>query len=251
MKYPFYSPKKELTTTNYKHCSNTRSSYQVPNSNNWGLIFDSSAGAADQIIAFASVQARQLFTESKNRYADGTFKVCPPDFYQLYTFHTQRGGRIFSCIFVFSPNKTEVTCRRLMVVMSNLTNRSSPTNVFVNLERCAINSIQTNFANANVKGCFFHHCSNVWKHVQNIGLQVRYEEKPEFPLQIQILTALTSQDVARGFAAVCNGIRVNFGDVAKELLVYFDYIYISRFRFEAPRGNPMFSIKPLEPVPSH
>ena len=39
------------------------------------LFFESEAGAADRIIAFASVQARQLLVQSENWYGDGTSKV--------------------------------------------------------------------------------------------------------------------------------------------------------------------------------
>ena len=39
------------------------------------LFFKSEAGAADRIIAFASVQARQLLVQSENWYGDGTSKV--------------------------------------------------------------------------------------------------------------------------------------------------------------------------------
>ena len=73
------------------------------------LLFDSGAAAADRIIAFASVQARQLLVQSENWYGDGTFKICPEVFCQLYTFHAQHNGRIFSCIFALLLNKTEAT----------------------------------------------------------------------------------------------------------------------------------------------
>ena len=65
-----------------------------------------------------------------------------------------------------------------------------------------------------------HLYSNVWKHGQNVGLQVRYVKKPEFSFQLR--TFLPLQDVVRGFVAVCIEIRTNFGNAADELLVYFD-----------------------------
>ena len=117
----------------------------------------------------------------------------------------QRGGRVFPCIFVLLPNKTKVTYRRLMVVISKLTYGRSPTGILVGFERGTINPIQANYASANVKGCFFHLCSNVFKHVQNKGLQVRYVEKSEFVFQLRMLTALaflSPQDAVRGFAAI-------------------------------------------------
>ena len=125
------------------------------------LFFDSGAGAADTITTFASVQARQLLEQSGNWYGDGTFKVCPEVFYQLYTFHAQYNGKIFPCIFALSPNETGATCRMLMIAISNLTNGRFPNDIFIDFERGAINTIQATFANENVKGCFFHLCSNV------------------------------------------------------------------------------------------
>ena len=172
--------------------------FQTTTSGDQFLFFDSGAGAADKIIAFASVQAGQLLVQSENWYGEGTFKVCPVVFYQLYTFHGQH-------IFALLPNKTKATYRRLMIAISNLTNGRFPIDILIDFERGAINAIQAVFANTNVKGCFFQLCSNVWKHVQNAGLQVRYVEEPEFALQLRMLTALAflpPQDVVRGFVAV-------------------------------------------------
>ena len=45
-------------------------------------------------------------------------------------------------------------------------------------------------------------------HGQNVGLQVRYVEKPEFAL-VAVLVFLPSQDVVRGFVAVCIEIITN------------------------------------------
>ena len=56
------------------------------------------------------------------------------------------------------------------------------------------------------------------------------------------LAFLPPQDVVRGFVAVCIEIRTNFGNVAEELLAYFEDTYVGRFRLNAPRNNPMFSI---------
>ena len=77
-----------------------------------------------------------------------------------------------------------------MIAIANVTNERFPT-FLINIQRGAINTIQAIFANPNVKGCFFRLCSNVWKHVQNVGLRVRYVEEPELALQVRMLTALT------------------------------------------------------------
>ena len=124
----------------------------------------------------------------------------------------------------------------VMITIANVTNERFPT-FLINFQRGAINTIQAIFANPNVKGCFFRLCSNVWKHVQNVGLQVRYVEEPEFALRLRMLTALTPN------VAVCIEIGTNFGNVADKLLAYFEDTYVIRFRHNAPRNNPTFSIE--------
>ena len=144
---------------------------------------------------------------SKNWCRDCNFKVCREVFYQWYTFHEQPNGRIFRPIFALLLNKTEAFYKILVITISNLTNGGLFAGILIDSERGAINAFQASFTNANVNGCFFHLCFNVWKHVQNFELQLRYVEKPEFALQLRMLTALAfllPQDVARGFVAVCN-----------------------------------------------
>ena len=107
------------------------------------MFFDSGAGAAAIIIAFASVQARQLLVQSENWYGDGTSKVYPEEFYQLCTFYAQHNGRTFRYIFALLPNKAEAAYRGLMIVISNLTKGRFPTDILIGFEHGAINTIQT------------------------------------------------------------------------------------------------------------
>ena len=51
------------------------------------LIFDSGQGDADRIFIFGTDQSLQLLSQSQNWFGDGTFKVCPQMFFQIYTIH--------------------------------------------------------------------------------------------------------------------------------------------------------------------
>ena len=53
------------------------------------LIYDSGVGDQERKFIFASEIGLQLLRESEHWYVDGTFKVCPEIFYQLYTIHGQ------------------------------------------------------------------------------------------------------------------------------------------------------------------
>ena len=53
-----------------------------------------------------------------------------------------------------------------------------------------------------MKGCFYHFLSNVWKPIQNVGLQQRYNNDQELVLHLRMLCAiafLPLADVIQGF----------------------------------------------------
>ena len=121
-----------------------------------------------------------------------------------------------------------------MIAISNLTNGRFPTDISLSKQSLLMQTL---------RGAFSTFAS---MHVQNVRLQVRYLEEPEFAHQLRMLTALAflpPQDVVRGFVTVCIEIRTNFGNVAEELLAYFEDTYVGRFRLNAPRSNPMLSIE--------
>ena len=53
-----------------------------------------------------------------------------------------------------------------------------------------------------MKGCFYHFLSNVWKRIQNVGLQQRYNNDQELVLHLRMLCAIAFSpvaDVIQGF----------------------------------------------------
>ena len=194
---------------------------------------------------FASPQGLQFLADSEHWYADGTFKVCSEVFYQLYTVHGQRNGRIFPCVFALLPNKNEKTYTRFFQTLFNQVNNlgNGPNDVLVDFERSAINALQNR--EIEVKGCFFHLCSNIWKHVQNLGLAQRYNHEEEFALHLKMISALAflpPEDVIDGFEELSDVIRELYNDTVDDLLQYFEDTYIGRFRINAPRRPPLFPI---------
>ena len=183
--------------------------------------------------------------DSEHWYADGTCKVCPEVFYQLYTVHGQRNGRIFHCVFALLPNKHENTYNRFFQTLVNqVTNLGNdPKDLLVDFERSAINALQNR--EIEVKDCFFLRCSNIWKHVQNLGLAQRCNQEEEFALPLWMISALAllpPGDVIDGFEELSDVIRERCNDTVDDLLQYFEDTYIGRFRRNAPRRPPLFPI---------
>lgn len=212
------------------------------------LTYDSGVGDEERVFIFCSPQGLQLLGESEHWYGDGTFKICPEIYYQLYTVHAQLDGRIFPCAFALLPNKQETTYNQFFTQLFQLVrtvNGFALTDILVDFERAAINALSNLQPQLEIKGCFYHLCANIWKHIQSLGLQMRYNEEPEFALHLRMLSALAfvpPQNVEDGFDALTDFIRNIYNNEIDDLLEYFEDTYIGRYRRNAPRREPLFNI---------
>ena len=106
----------------------------------------------------------------------------------------------------------------------------------MNFERAALNSVRQMYPNTSLKVCFYHFSSNIWKHIQNLGLQNHYQNDEYLVLWLRMLSALVfvqPNDVIRYFELLIDGIRNNFNDECDDLVDYFEDTYIGiSFFFE-------------------
>ena len=113
-------------------------------------------------------------------------------------------------------------------------------------KKAAINAAENFFENVEVSCYFFHLSSNIWKQIQNNGLQERYVEDAEFALHMCMVAALAfvpQQDVISSFSLLCDQICLTYRDDADWVLYYFEDSYIGRFWTNAQRRVPIFSIE--------
>ena len=106
----------------------------------------------------------------------------------------------------------------------------------IDFEGSALNALNNVKPQVEKKGCFYHFCANVWKHIQNFGLQHLYNVNQEFAINLRMLCALAfipPPEVTNGFDTVCGLIRNNFRDEADDVLDYFEDTYVGRFRHNA------------------
>ena len=146
--------------------------YQQTASGEQFLIYDSGVGDAERIFIFASESGLRLLSECDYWYGDGTFKVCPDLYFQLYTIHGQQNGNIYPCVFALLPNKTANTYVRFFQEVFNRVD-NQPADILLDFERAAINAIQHLNGNIDVKGCFYHLSSNIWKKIQHFFLFIQ------------------------------------------------------------------------------
>lgn len=163
--------------------------YQITSAGKQFCRFDSGVGDVLRLFIFASAQGLELLSTSEHWFGDGTFKVCPEIFYQVYTIHAQVNDRILPCLFALLPNKTQNTYERLFTEVANLV-PNQPHDVLFDFERSAMNALALLMPNVDVKGCFYHLSANIWKHIQAAGLQERYNNEPGLAIHLRMVAAL-------------------------------------------------------------
>ena len=150
------------------------------------LLFDSRVDDHDRIFVFGTDQALQLLASSDDWFGDGRFKFCPEVFFQPYTVHVKLAGRALPYRHALLPNRKGFTYTRLFqhILAAAEPLGNGPCTMMFDFEKAAINVAENVFESVEVSCCFFHLSSNIWKQIQNNGLQERYVEDAEFALHM-------------------------------------------------------------------
>lgn len=179
--------------------------------------------------------------------ADGTFKVVPSLFFQLYSIHFKFVSGINPAgVYCLLPNKTRCTYDRLLVEIKRLIPTADPSVILTDFESAAIGAFTNAFPAARVTGCYFHLSQSIIRKVNEIGLKVAYETDETVRGPIRCLAALAHvpvDDVAESFDTLAECMPTI--DHMDELLTYFEHTYIRGRRMRGRGENyaePLFSI---------
>ena len=213
------------------------------------LLFDSGPELT-RILIFGTQKNCDLLTTSHIWLADGTFKTAPQLFAQVYTIHALRGGpnplqdgHLLTCLFILLPNKTEATYTRMWERVRIICPTASPTTMIMDFEKAAINAFQMEWPTTTVKGCYFHFTQNVWRKIQEVGLQTDYMNDEQLALRLRMLPALAFApplEVQELFPQVIEQLDI---PASLELALYFETTYIGRTVSGGIQLAPLFPIE--------
>ena len=111
-------PKKDLITRtlNRHRRKNIETQGSVPNTRHFDvpsefadfLLHDTGKDDKERILIFGQRSLLELMESLDTLWlADGTFKICPEIFFQLFTIHITVNGYNPPCVYILLPNKTE------------------------------------------------------------------------------------------------------------------------------------------------
>ena len=145
------------------------------------------------------------------------------------------------------PNKTQATYDRLFGELATHLNGHVPTDILFDYEKAAMNSAENVFAGITVTCCFFHLSQNIWRRIQENGLQPLYRNDPDFAKFMRMTVALAfvpAVDVPQAFDDIEYQIRNNYNQNGIDIVLdYFEDNYIRRQRRGRPGAAPLFPLQ--------
>ena len=133
-----------------------------------------------RVLVFATRHNLQALSKSNTWFVDGTFKVCPNIFTQLFAIlgtvtqpHKREDSKVLGLPFVYallSSKRTgqyEAVMRAVQSAARNYgIQHCVPTRILSDFETAIITACHNIFPECPVAGCFFHLGQNVYKHIQ-------------------------------------------------------------------------------------
>ncbi|CAF3298248.1 unnamed protein product [Rotaria socialis] len=120
----------------------------------------------DRILIFASDEQVDVLQDTDEFLVDGTFKVVPDIFYQLYIIHGVFRDHAIPLIYALLRRKTKETYQHLIREILNIALRWSPRAVMLDFKQASFGAFQAAFPNASLSGCYFHLRQSIHRKLQ-------------------------------------------------------------------------------------
>ncbi|XP_054709164.1 uncharacterized protein LOC129218868 [Uloborus diversus] len=147
------------------------------------LIIDKIIGPENRMMVFCSEEDLEKLCQSDSIHMDGTFKIVPKLFSQLYTIHGSYLGKIFPLAFCLIGSKSKETYIELFSAIKEHARSHGlifhPKFVMMDFETACIAALEEVFKGVVVKGYFFHFSQCIWKQVQRLSLVTEYAGNKE------------------------------------------------------------------------
>ena len=211
------------------------------------VLHDSGPGD-ERLMIFGCRELLDGLARSPMWLADGTFKVVPSLFFQLYTLHFQFVAGINpAAIYALVKNKTRQTYDRILEVIIRLVPAASPKVILTDFETAAMGSFRHTFPEARITGCYFHLTQSVIRKINEVGLKIMYETNDDIRQFLRCLASLSHvppHDVEEAFDALVE--TMPMVEHMDEVVTYFEHTYVRGRRLRGRGENYGPALFPIE-----
>ena len=110
-----------------------------------GKLLDDSGPSENRILIFGRPTSLEILHFSKVWYCDGTFKVAPTNFAQVYIIMAKALNSVHPLIYALLPNKQEKIYDKLFDMLNLLKTGSNLRSVSCDFELSVINTIKKKY----------------------------------------------------------------------------------------------------------
>lgn len=197
-----------------------------------------------RILVFGTKDNLRVLSKTDIWFLDGTFKVVPTIFFQLFTIFgsvtqqykgTERKIAV-PLVYALLESKAEKAYSKVIEVTLSMAEKwgirvNQPSTVMTDFELGIINSVKTHLPPDSIRLCLFHLCQSVYRKIQAEGLQEQYGDKDDTRIReasknMCALAFVPVEDVTDIFDALYNELPEEFLPVAN----YFEVNYIRGIR---------------------
>ena len=136
------------------------------------LVYDN--GRPDRILLFGTGEGFLFLSNAQDRFLDGTFKSGPVQSMQLYTVRGLTNHRNIVEAYALLPNKRRTLYVEMLTEVQRVTHNAMPNSLMTDFESSMLSALNQIYPGITQVGCLFHLAKNVFRRVQDIGLQQNY-----------------------------------------------------------------------------
>ena len=192
------------------------------------LLNNSLGDIDDGSLIMATDSCIRLLAENNRWFMDGTFKVAPRLFRQLFTVHVMLGGKVIPCVYSLMASKSKIAYKRVFRALKDYVDQQhlpalQPISIMTDFERAMMDAVDEEFPTAHSRGCLFHFTQALWRKLQGLGLQETYNEGAELQdccRQMMALPFLPEAEIPNAFAWLSD----LGNDLHPAMPVFIDYI---------------------------
>ena len=198
----------------------------------------------DRILIFASDEQVDIIQDTEDFLVDGTFKVVPEIFYQLFIVHGVFRDHVVPLVYALLRRKNAETYQNLILEILKIAPRWSPRTIMLDFEQASIGAFESAFPNAALSVCYFHLRQSIHRKIQvseirwvinskfyflssikELGHQNTYQNDAIFSHKVHKIASLAflePNSVVTGFERL----SMDLGDDLEDILDYFERTYI-------------------------
>lgn len=204
------------------------------------VLWDSGAGDPNRIFMFGTEGNLDILQQNRHWFVDGTFKVAPELFMQVFTIHALIENTCMPLVYVLLQDKSEITYVRVFEKLLELKLGLNPASIMSDFEKAIQNAAARVFNGVEIVGCLFHLGQSLWRKVQQCGLTEEYQNNENVRQHTKMLLSLSFvpvDDVIMAFEELAE----NCPNSLDPIINYWEDNYIGRIRRNR-RASPRFAI---------